>query len=245
IKNIYGGPMLWPIENASELLKFYDAYTKNATNDLYGFFAFMIVPPGAPFPEHLHNKNMCGIVWCYTGPEEKREEIFEPIRSFGPPALDLVGELPMPVLNSLFDELYPPGLQWYWKAHYINELTDECIQQAIKHGSIIPTLHSTTHFYPIDGKVHAVGAEETAWANRNSRWVQVIVGVDPDPANAEKIIKWSKDYYDAMKPYANGGSYVNFMMDEGQERVKSSYGINYNRLVDVKRKYDPSNFFHV
>ena len=245
IKNVYAGPMLWPMEQGAELLKFYDEFTKKAPDDLYGFFAFMIVPPGDPFPAHLHNKNMCGIVWCYTGAEEKREEVFEPIRAFGPPALDLVSELPMPVLNSLFDALYPPGLQWYWKAHYINELTGECIRQAIEYGSNIPTLQSTTHFYPIDGKVHQIGAQETAWTNRSARWVQVIVGVDPYPENAGKVTKWCKEYFNAMSPFSIGGSYVNFMMEEGQERIKSSYGNNYDCLVEIKRKYDPHNFFHV
>jgi hypothetical protein len=245
VKNVYAGPMLWPLEKAAEAMKFYDGYTKNASNDLYGFFAFLIVPPGPPFPEHLHNKNVCGVVWCYTGPAENREEVFKPIREFGPPILDLVGEIPMPALNGMFDELYPPGMQWYWKAHYIKELTDSGIREAIKHGSNIPTMHSTTHFYPIDGKVHEVGTDETAWANRGARWAQVIVGVDPDPPNAEKVTKWCKDYYAAMKPHASGGAYVNFMMEEGQDRIKASYGSNYERLTRIKKEYDPDNFFHI
>ncbi len=245
VKNVYAGPMFWPLEKAAEAMKFYADYTKNTSNDLYGFFAFLIVPPGPPFPEHLHNKNVCGAVWCYTGPAEKREEVFKPIREFGPPILDFVGEIPMPALNGMFDELYPPGMQWYWKAHYIKELSDSGIREAIKHGSTIPSMHSTTHFYPIDGKVHEVGADETAWANRGARWAQVIVGVDPDPDNAEKVTKWCKDYYAAMKPYASGGAYVNFMMEEGQDRVKASYGSNYERLAKIKAKYDPENFFHV
>ncbi len=245
VKNVYAGPMFWPMEKADEAMKFYDDYTKNASNDLYGFFAFLNVPSGTPFPDHLHNKNVCGVVWCYTGPAEKREEIFKPIREFGPPILDFVGEIPMPALNGMFDELYPPGMQWYWKAVYLKELSGDAIQTAVKHGSTVPTVHSTTHFYPIDGKVHEVGADETAWANRDARWAQVIVGVDPDPDNAEKITKWCKDYYAAMKPHASGGAYVNFMMEEGQDRIKASYGSNYGRLAKIKAKYDPDNFFHV
>lgn len=245
VKNVYAGPMFWPLEKAAEAMKFYDDYTKNASNDLYGFFAFLVVPPAPPFPEHLHNKNVCGVVWCYTGPAEKREEVFKPIREFGPPILDFVGEIPMPALNGMFDELYPPGMQWYWKALYIKELSDAAISEAIKHGSAIPTIHSTTHFYPIDGKVHEVGADETAWANRDARWAQVIVGVDPNPTNAEKVTKWCKDYYAAMQPHTSGGAYVNFMMEEGQDRVKASYGSNYERLTKIKAKYDPENFFHV
>ena len=245
VKNVYAGPMLWSIEHAGEVMRFYDEYTLNASNDLYGFFAFLVVPPAPPFPEHLHNKNVCGVVWNYTGPEEKREEVFKPIREFKTPVLDLVGEIPMPALNMMFDGLYPPGMQWYWKAHYIKELSDAAIKEAIRHGSNIPTMHSTTHFYPIDGKVHEVGADETAWANRGARWAQVIVGVDPDPANAEKVTKWCKDYFDGMKPYASGGAYVNFMMKEGQDRIKASYGSNYERLARIKKEYDAENFFHI
>ncbi len=245
IKNVYAGPMFWPIDQAEETMKFYDEVTKNASNDLYGFFAFLIVPPGDPFPKELHNQNVCGIVWCYTGPKEKAEEVFKSIRAFGPPILDWVGEMSIPALNGLFDDLYPKGLQWYWRAHYVNELTDECIQENIKFGSNIPTFHSTTHFYPIDGKVHEVSQEATAWANRGARWAQVIVGVSPDPADAEKVTQWCKDYYEGIKSYAIGGSYVNFMMEEGQERVKAGYKGNYERLTKIKKKYDPDNYFHI
>jgi hypothetical protein len=128
IKNVYAGPMFWPIETAKETMKFYDKLTKNASNDLYGFFAFLTVPPAAPFPEHLWNQKVCGVVWNYTGPIEKAEEIFKPIREFGPPILDFVSEIPLPALNSMFDGLYPPGMQWYWRAHYIKELTTESIK---------------------------------------------------------------------------------------------------------------------
>jgi len=245
IKNVYGGPMFWPLKKAHEAMKFYDEITKDAPNDLYGFFAFLIVPPGDPFPEHLHSKNVCGIVWCYTGPMENAEEVFKPIREFGPPILDFVGEMPMPALNGMFDELYPPGMQWYWKAHYVNELTDDAIRENIKHGSNIPSMHSTTHLYPIDGAVHDVEAGDTAWAKRDTRWSQVIVGVDPDPKNADKVTKWCKDYYDGLIPHTEGGGYVNFMMEEGETRIKASYGDNYKRLQKVKVKYDPDNFFHI
>lgn len=245
IKNVYAGPMFWPLEQAEETMKFYDKTIKNASNDLYGFFAFLTVPPAEPFPEHLHMKKVCGIVWCYTGDMEKAKEVFNPIRAFGPPILDFVAELPMPALNSMFDELYPPGYQWYWKGNYFDELTDECIQEHIKHGSQLPTMFSTMHLYPIDGKVHETAQEDTAWANRGARWAQVIVGVSPDPTEADRITKWSRDYNEAMKPYALGGGYVNFMMQDDQARVKESYGVNFNRLRKIKKKYDPDNFFHM
>ncbi|RSK39783.1 FAD-binding oxidoreductase [Mangrovimonas spongiae] len=245
VKNVYAGPMFWPIEQAREAMEFYDKFTKNASNDLYGFFAFLIVPPAAPFPEHLWNQNVCGIVWNYTGPIEKAEEVFKPIREFGPPVLDFVSEIPMTALNTMFDALYPPGMQWYWKAHYIKELTPESIKINIEHGSKIPTMHTTTHLYPVDGACHEVSNSETAWANREARWAQVIVGVDPNPDKADEVTNWCKTYFDALIPHAMGGAYVNFMMNEGQERIKAAYKNNYEKLVIVKTKYDPNNFFHI
>ncbi|MDO6436647.1 FAD-binding oxidoreductase [Cyclobacterium sp. 1_MG-2023] len=245
IKNVYAGPMFWPIEKAKEAMRFYDTLTKNSSNDLYGFFAFLMVPPAAPFPEHLWNQKVCGVVWNYTGPIEEAEKIFKPIREFGPPILDFVGEIPMPALNSMFDGLYPPGLQWYWRGHYFKELTDEAIDINIEFGNEIPNFHTTSHLYPIDGAVHDVSNRDTAWANRDARWAQVIVGVAPEPEGAEEITNWCKNFYNALTPHAMGGAYVNFMMEEGDAKVKASYKGNYERLSSIKSKYDPDNFFHI
>jgi FAD/FMN-containing dehydrogenase len=145
----------------------------------------------------------------------------------------------------MFDPLYPPGLQWYWKADFVNELSDDAIQLHIKHGSQLPTPHSTIHLYPIDGAAHQVGRNDTAWSYRDANWAEVIVGVDPDPANRSSIINWARSYWEAVHPYSAGGAYVNFMMEEGAERVKASYRDNYDRLAVIKRKYDPANFFRV
>lgn len=245
IKDVYGGPMFWPIEKAKEAMYFYDEITKSASNDLYGFFAFLKVPPAPPFPEHLWNQRVCGVVWNFTGPIEDAEKVFEPIREFGPPILDFVGKIPMPALNGMFDALYPPGMQWYWRAHYMNELTESAIDVNIEFGHKIPNFHTTTHLYPIDGAVHNFSNSETAWANRDARWAQVIVGIDPHPDNAQKITDWCKDFHDALAPHATGGAYVNFMMEENQSKVKDSYKDNYGRLQSIKAIYDPSNFFHI
>jgi FAD/FMN-containing dehydrogenase len=244
IDTIYGGPMLYELSEAADVMKWYRKLIPAAPDDLNGFFAFMTVPPGPPFPEHLHLKKMCGIVWAYVGP--KAEETFKPIRAFKKPALDLVGPLPQPTLQSMFDTLYPPGLQWYWKADFVNELSDEAIARHIQFGEKLPSMHSTMHLYPINGAAGRVGNKETAWSYRNSNWAQVMVGVDPDPANNERTIAWAKSYYDALHPYSAGGAYSNFMMaDEGEDRVKKTYGTNYERLVAIKNKYDPDNFFRV
>lgn len=241
----YAGPMLWPMEDAPEILHWYRDFIVKAPNSLNGFFAFLTVPPGRPFPEHLHNKKMCGIVWCYTGPLDKAERVFKPIRKFKPPALDLVGPIPHPALQSMFDALYPPGLQWYWKADFVRKLSDEAIAQHAKHGALLPTMHSTMHLYPIDGKARSIRNGATPWSYRDASWAGVIVGVDPNPANKERISSWAKDYWTAVHPHSAGGAYINFMMDEGADRIRATYGKSYDRLAKIKKRYDPTNLFRV
>jgi len=239
----YAGPTFWDISKTEEILKWYRNFIIDANDDLYGFFAVLTVP-GPPFPEPLHGKKVCGVVWNYTGPIENAEEVFKPIRELDP-LFEHVGPMPHPSLNSMFDIFYPSGLQWYWRADFIKEIPDEAVAQHVKFGHELPTPHSTMHLYPINGAAHNVGKNDTPWAYRDANWSQVIVGVDPDPANKETITKWTKDYYDAIHPYSSGGAYVNFMMDEGEDRVKASYKDNYERLVSIKNKYDPNNLFRV
>jgi len=245
IDTVYAGPMLYELSEASEVMKWYRDLIKSAADDLNGWFAFMTVPPAPPFPEHLHLKKMCGILWTWTGDLARAEETFKPIRSFKKAALDLVGPLPQPSLQGMFDGLYPPGLQWYWRADFVRELSDEAIAKHVQFAEALPSMHSTMHLYPINGAAGRVGKHETAWNYRDATWAQVMVGVDPDPANNEKTIAWAKGYWDALHPYSAGGAYVNFMMDEGEDRVKATYGDNYKRLVEIKNKYDPGNLFRV
>jgi FAD/FMN-containing dehydrogenase len=245
IHTVYAGPMLWPLERAAEIMRWYREFITTASQEINGFFAFLIVPPGPPFPENLHLKNMCGIVWCYAGALDKAEATFKPIRDSLHPELDLVGPMPYPVLQTMFDGLYPPGLQWYWKADFVNELSDEAIALHIEHGSRIPTLLSTAHLYPINGKAQQVSRTDTPWSYRDAVWAEVIVGVDPEPANREGITAWAKDYWNALHPHSAGGAYLNFIMDEGEDRVRASYRDNYERLVSIKNKYDPTNLFRL
>jgi hypothetical protein len=241
----YAGPMLYELDQAADLMKWYKTFITQAPDDLNGFFAFLFVPPGPPFPEHLRKKNMCGIVWCYSGPMEKAEEIFKPIREFKPAALDMVGPIPHPKLQGMFDALVPPRIQYYWKADFVKDLSDEAIALNVKHGSMLPTLQSTMHLYPINGAAHRIKKGDTPWSYRDANWAQIILGADPNPVNNEKIITWSRNYWNALHPYSAGGAYVNFMMEEGEDRVRATYRDSYERLVAVKRIYDPNNFFRV
>lgn len=243
VKMLMGGPTLWPIEQVEAIMAWYDDFIQNAPEDLNGFITTMVIPE-SPFPEHLHNKKFCGIVWCYVGDPENFEAVFKPVLDMNP-LFAHVGEMPYPALQTMFDGFFPAGLQWYWRADFFNELSPEITAQHLKFGSSIPTVLSQMHLYPISGAASRVGAEDTPWAYRDAKYAGVYVGVDPDPKNAAKITDWCKSYYDALHPYSAGGAYSNFMMDEGQERVKASYKHNYDRLVSIKKTYDPDNLFRV
>ena len=190
-------------------------------------------------------KKMCGIVWCCTGPLEQANQMLDSIRAYRKPAFEFFVPMPFPVLQSMFDGLYTPGLQWYWKADFVKELGDRAIDLHVKHGSQLPTLHSTMHLYPINGAAHQHSNSDTPWTYRDATWSEVIVGVDPDPAKRELIINWARDYWQALHPFGAGGAYVNFMMEEGADRIRATYGENYDRLAEIKAKYDPGNFFNV
>ena len=245
VDQVFAGPMLWEMEHARELLEWYREVVLAQPEELYGFFAFLKVPPGPPFPEELHRRTMCGIIWAYCGSLDKVEEAFRPVRKFRAPKLELTGPMPYTALQSMFDAIYPPGDQWYWRGDFVAQIPDEAIGEHLKFAEQLPTLQSTMHLYPVDGAVSRIGRHETAFSYRDAKWSMVIVGVDPDPANAEKITKWIKDYWAALHPYSLGGAYVNFMMDEGVDRIKATYRDNYSRLVEIKRNYDPTNFFHI
>jgi FAD/FMN-containing dehydrogenase len=246
VHTVCAGPMFWEMTDAEDILKWYREFIVHAPEEISGFFAFQIIPPGPPFPEALHFQKMCGIVWCFNGSQDEANRLLAPLRSFHPPAFEFFAPMPYPMLQSLFDDLYVPGLQWYWKADFVKELTDAAIGLHIKNGSKLPTLHSGMHLYPVNGAAQRVGKDDTPWGYRDAVWSQVIVGVDPDPANKDRITAWARNYWEALHPFGAGGAYVNFMMEgEGEERIRATYRHNYERLAQVKAKYDPDNFFRV
>lgn len=243
VKTVYGGPTLWPIEKTEEIMAWYDGFIHDAPDELNGFIATMTIP-GPPFPPELHNKQFCGIVWCFVGDFNKAEELFKPVMDMKP-LFEHVGEMPYPSVQTLFDGMMPAGMQWYWRADFFNEIQAEASLQHKTFGAKPPSPLSQMHLYPISGAASRVGKTETPWAYRDAKYAGVIVGVDPDAANAEKITSWCKAYWEAIHPYSAGGAYLNFIMDEGQDRIKASYKENYERLVNIKTKYDPANLFRV
>lgn len=245
VKMVHFGPTFWPLEEAADVLRAYAQFMAKAPEQINGFFAFLVVPPVPLFPEHLHLQKVCGVVWCCTGEAEEVEQSLKPMRSLGHPVFDHVGPAPFPVAQSLFDPLFAPGLQWYWRADNFTELSEGAIARHVEHGSKLPSMLSTAHLYPLNGAAQRVGKNDTAYNFREALFAEVIVGVDPDPAKKERITAWCKGYWEALHPYSAGGAYVNFMMEEGQDRIRATYRDNYDRLAQIKKKYDPANFFRV
>ncbi len=237
--------MMWPIEEASEILPYWQDMILRAPDELSGIFAFLTIPPIPHFPEQYHLRKMCAVVWCYSGAMEDAEQVLKPVREFRKPAIDMAGPIPLPALQSMFDPLYPAGYQWYWKSDIFTRFDEQAVKELIKASSELPTGLSTIHIFPINGAVGRVGSHETPWGFRDSNFSMAIVGVDPDPMNKERVTKWTKATWSALHPYASGGSYLNFAMDEGTETVESAYQENYSRLSEIKAKYDPNNVFHI
>jgi FAD/FMN-containing dehydrogenase len=246
VGTVVAGPTFWPVELGADVLSVYREFLPAAPRELNGFFAFHTVPPAPPFPEAIHLRKVCGVVWCYLGSEEDAAKAMAPLLDALPePLMHGVAPMPHAALQGAFDGLYPPGDQWYWRADFVKEIPDEAVQIHARFGAEMPTMKSTMHMYPIDGAAHDVADSDTAWSYRDARWGSVFAGVDPDPANVDVIRQWSIDYFEALHPYSAGGAYVNMMMDEGQERVRASYRDNYDRLARIKAEYDPDNVFRV
>lgn len=242
VHTVICGPTAWPVSQTADVLRWFRDFMPGADEDLYGFFATLTVPPAAPFPEAFHMHKACAIVWCYLGDPAGADEAFAPVRELEP-AFDGIHEAPYPALQSAFDGLYPPGHQWYWRGDFFQTVPDPAVDEHARFAELLPTMQSSMHLYPIDGAVNRVGADETAFAHRDATYSQVIVGVDP--TSQAGLREWTVDYWNAVHPYSDGGAYVNFMMDEGNERVQATYGGNYQRLREIKSVYDPDNTFHV
>ncbi|MFD2420814.1 FAD-binding oxidoreductase [Amycolatopsis pigmentata] len=242
---IIGGPIMYDLADVGQVMRWYRELLPSLPEELSGWLGLITIPPAPPFPEALWGRKACAIIWCYTGSHANADEVLEPVRSYGSPLLDGLQAMPFTVLQQTFDALYPAGLQWYWKADFFREISDPAIAVHREYGERLPTGHSTMHLYPIDGATRRVPADATAFPYRDGGWAGVIVGVDPDPANAEVITRWARDYWNDLHPTSAGVAYLNFMMDEGQDRVRASYLGNYDRLAGIKRRYDPDNVFHI
>jgi FAD/FMN-containing dehydrogenase len=245
VTDIYGGPLFFEASDADAVLRAYREFIADAPEEFGGFPAWQIAPPLPFIPADRHGDVFLAFVFCFNGSAEEGERVLKPLRDAAPVVAEHVGTMPYPALNSAFDGLYPPGLQHYWKANFVKELTDDAIQAHLEHGPKVPAVNSTVHIYPIDGACQRVAPDATAFAYRDASFATVIVGIWPDAADNDANIAWVREYYDATAPLSEEGGYVNFMSGDDQDRIKANYKGNYDRLVEVKRKYDPDNLFHL
>jgi FAD/FMN-containing dehydrogenase len=244
VKDIYGGPMFFELEQAGDVLRFYRDFIVDAPEQLGCFPAYQIAPPLPFIPEDRHGEPFIAMVACWAGDLEAGEKAVQPIRDLAPRVAELVGPMPYPALNSAFDALIPPGLHHYWKANFVTELTDDAIAAHLEHGPKLPAVNSTMHIYPINGACHRVAPDATAFAYRDATFATVIAGMwPPDEVDDEAGTAWVRDYYAATAPHSEEGGYINFMAEDDQERIRINYKGNYDRLAAVKRTYDPGNLF--
>jgi FAD/FMN-containing dehydrogenase len=245
VSAIYGGPMFFELSDAAAVLAYFRDFIQDAPREYGGFPAFQIAPPLPFVPEHRVGDTFLALVSCWTGPAGSGERVLQGFREVAPPVAEHVGLMPYPALNSAFDPLVPPGLHHYWKACYVAELTDAAIAAHVEHGARVPVVSSTMHLYPINGACHDVAQDATAFGHRDASFAAVIAGMWPDPADDDANTTWVKEYYAAIAPHSEAGGYVNFASADDQPRVAANYGANYPRLVEVKRRYDPQNLFHL
>jgi FAD/FMN-containing dehydrogenase len=245
VAEVYGGPMFFELEDGPALFRFFREFIVDAPEELGMFPAFQIAPPLPFIPEARHGDTFMAMIACWAGPTDQGESVLKPLHDVAAVVAEHVGAMPYPALNSAFDALYPAGLQHYWKTSFANELTDAAIGVHMEHGPKVPALQSTMHLYAINGAVHRVAADATAFPHRDAMFATNIAGMWPDPAQNDANVGWVRDYFEALAPYSTEGGYVNFMSADDQDRIRASYGPNYDRLVEVKRTYDPDNVFRV
>jgi FAD/FMN-containing dehydrogenase len=247
VSTVFAGPIFWEATHARAIMQAYRDFIGAAPEELGIFVGLKTVPSVDPFPKDYWGRRACAIIGSYAGPGAEAQLVLTPLlKSLPPPIFNWMSDMPFPAMQALFDPFFPKGLQWYWKGDFVRSLPDEAIDAHIAHAAKAPSELCLMHLYPIDGAVHRVPDDATAWNTRDAMWSMVIAGIDSDPTHADALKTWGREYWNAVHPFNLEGAYVNFMYDdEVQGRLQSTYGSNYERLQTVKKRYDPDNIFRV
>ena len=245
VKEVFAGPIFYNLEDLPAVFRMFDDFITDAPEQFGGFPAIQIAPPLPFIPEDRHGEHMALVVVHWAGPLDEAEAVLKPFREVAPIVADGSGPLPYPALNAAFDEIFPKGTRAYWKSAYVKELPDEAIAIHERFAATLPNVASTMHLYPVNGAAHRVDAGDTAFAYRDAKYGMVIISTGPDAEGDASRRQWVRDYYEALTPYTEPGGYINFMQDDDAGRVQDNYRQNYDRLVAVKRTYDPDNLFHL
>ena len=231
---VLAGMVLHPFEKAKEVLKFYREYTSAAPEEIGAWAALLTAPDG-----HA----VVAILACYVGASKDGERVLRPLKEFGPPAMDMIQPMPYVQAQSLIDESFPKGRCNYWKSSLLRRLSDATIETLVEGFRKVASPYSSVLIEQLGGAVSRIREDETAFSHRDSPYDCVIMPMWSDPAESEKHIRWADDLWLGIQPFSSGGVYVNYLGSEGDERVKTAYGVNYQRLAVLKSKYDPSNLF--
>ncbi len=244
-KDVYGGPIVFDLSDAATVMGWYRQFQASAPDEFCVWLGLQTIPSGEPFPREHWGKRMCILLAAHNG-DDAKAAVDAMRQSLPMPLFDWAGPMPYPALQSMFDALYPKGLQWYWKGDFVKSLPDAAIEAHIAHIAQAPTDQCLMHLYPIDGAVHRKATDDMAWNCRDATWSMVIAAIASDPSQAGALKQWARDYWRDVHQYNLDGAYPNFMMDdEGEERLRATYGANYPKLAMLKAKFDPQNLFRV
>jgi FAD/FMN-containing dehydrogenase len=233
---LLAGLLLYPLTMATEVLAFYREFTKTVPDALTVWAILLTAADGAP---------MLALLVCYDGSGPAAQQAVQPLREFGPPLADHLGPMAYRQVQTLFDAAFPAGLRSSWKSSYLGELSDEAIATMVDQFATVPSPQSAVLIEHLGGAVSRIGNDETAFSDRDAPYSFLIVSVWPDATQSAQNVQWTDELWQAMQPFASGGVYVNYVGEEGQDRVKAAYGGNYDRLVALKNRYDPTNLFRV
>jgi FAD/FMN-containing dehydrogenase len=245
-RGVVGGMVWHPLERITEVLAFFRDWAPDLPDEV-GTTLFVLTAPDTPqIPAELRGRTAVTIAVCHSSPGDSAGRVLSPVRAFGPPAADLICAQPYPELQAMLDASNPPQHQCYWKAEYLGELTDEAIAAIAEHSARKPAGLSKVLLTRLGGAASRIPEDATAFSHRGAPYVININGMGPDPAELDGLAIWAREMWDAVQPFSFGGTYVNFLGDEGQDRVRAAYGDEkFARLVKLKRKYDPTNFFRL
>ena len=246
LRSVVGGMVWHGLERARDVLSFFRDWTRDLPDELSAILFFITAPRAAHVPEPLRGQAVVTVGVCCTGSPDEAEPVLAPLREHGPPQIDLVRPMSYVELQRQLDAANPAGHQNYWKAEYLAELSDDAIAAIAEHGARRPEGLSKVLLTRLGGAAARVPEDAAAFSHRGAPYIININGMSPDPAERDRLVSWTRDFWTAMQPFSFGGVYVNFLGEEGEDRVRAAYGDDkFDRLAALKREYDPENFFRL
>jgi FAD/FMN-containing dehydrogenase len=244
---VMAAAVMYPFGQAMELLHAWRGYTEQAPDEVTSEVLLWSIPDIPDFPEELRGEPTVVVAGMYAGPAEAGERELQPLREFGTPLVDLSGIQPYTAAQSDFDAFFPGGLLYYWKSLYLDHLDDGAINALVVHAENRPSPQTPLIVRHLGGAISRVPEEATAYGNRNAAFNLSIDATWEDPIQSERNIAWTREVWTKMRQFSEGGIYVNFagFLEEGEKLLHEAHGENYERLVALKTKYDPTNLFRL